>query len=113
MEDRTLRILSLIMAAIGAVGLSVVSLQNTYTEVAIYEISERMIGKNIVINGTVVSASTSDGNTFITAEDAGRIKVVLFNTELPVKRGDRISAYGKVNVYKNELEIVAEKIVVR
>jgi len=30
-----------------------------------------------------------------------------------MKKGDKISAYGKVNVYKNELEIVTEKIVVR
>lgn len=113
MNDKKLRMISLIMAVVGAIGLAVASYQNTFAETRIYEISEKMIGKNVAVNGTITSISTRDGNTFITAEDFGSIEIILFDAGLSYKKGNNITAYGKVNVYKNKLEIIAEKIVVR
>ncbi|MBI2172748.1 MAG: hypothetical protein HYT73_00870 [Candidatus Aenigmarchaeota archaeon] len=112
MEDRMIKIISLSLAVIGIAGLAIISVQNDYSPTKIYEISDEMIGKNIIVNGTVLSSRISDGNSFMYIEDLGTIKIVMFNAKIRADIGDKATVYGRVNVYKNELEIVAEKIVV-
>ena len=112
MEDRTIKIVSLSLAIIGITGLGAVSLQSGYTPVNIYEISENMAGKKVVVNGTVHSSYVRENNLFMSLEDSGIIKIVMFNSGISASKGERAVVYGRVNVYKNELEIVAEKIIV-
>ncbi len=112
MEDKTIKIISLTMALVGIIGLAVISLQSGYTPTNIYEISESMIGKKVVVNGTIRSLSIKENNLFMSLEDSGIIKIVMFNSDIRANAGNRAVVYGRVNVYKNELEIVAEKIIV-
>ncbi|MDI6721467.1 MAG: hypothetical protein QMD85_03690 [Candidatus Aenigmarchaeota archaeon] len=114
MEDRELKILSLLLTAAGIAGLAAISIQNEYTPVRVYEINENMIGKRVVVNGTIYDISLKDKNVFMTIEDIGFIKAVAFHpVNISLKKGMNITVYGKVNVYKNELEIIEEKLDIR
>lgn len=110
MEDKHLKMISLAIAVAGALGLAVISLQNEYTPANIYEINEKMLGKKIYVNGTVISFSETENAVFMTLENGGRIKAVFFD-RVYAKKGSNAVVYGKVNIYKNELEIVGEKII--
>lgn len=86
--------------------------------IEIREISKSDAGKQVTLNGVINSYSVVNGNIFIRLGDGtGNITVVMFERAArnqkdayELKEGDIIAADGQVNVYKNELEIIANKI---
>jgi DNA/RNA endonuclease YhcR with UshA esterase domain len=69
----------------------------------------------VLINGTALSVSESNGNIFIKLSDGtGNLTVVMFERtargiEIP-NEGDNITVTGQVNTYKGEVEIIANSI---
>ena len=84
--------------------------------VRIGDINEAMSGQIIITEGMVTSLSTKDGNVFLTLSGNGTIDVVIFskdagkNNAYKLKINDKIRIGGRVSIYENELEIIAEKI---
>lgn len=73
-------------------------------------------GDKVTVKGSVGSVFRSNGNTFFRLYDfSGEIQVVAFQkSSIPeaeqIKKGDQVAVMGKVSKYKNELEIIAQKI---
>lgn len=117
-SDKSLFRVSLAVAAAGLLALVAITLVIEPKEMKIRDITGSAAGQSVSVKGVVDSYLTKDGNVFITLNDSAAIKIVVFSREAAkqpwvydLKKGDIISAAGKVQVYRNELEIVAEKIV--
>ncbi|MBS3051003.1 MAG: exodeoxyribonuclease VII large subunit [Candidatus Aenigmarchaeota archaeon] len=86
--------------------------------IVIGDISKNDTGKQVTLSGTVNSYSIVNGNIFITLGDVtGNITVVMFERTArgqkevyELKENELITVDGQINVYKNELEIIANKI---
>ncbi len=115
-SDSQLMKLSFAIAVIGVLSLFVIVQLIEPLSVRIGEINEGMSGQLIMTEGTVSSLSTVNGNVFLTLSDNGEIKVVIFskdagkNNAYELKNNDKIRIEGRVSIYENELEIIAEKI---
>jgi exonuclease VII large subunit len=115
-SDSQLIRLSFAIAVAGVVVLFFVVQLTEPLAVRIVEINEAMSGQSVITNGTVSSLSIKDGNIFFTLSDEEAIKVVIFkkdaekNEAYQLENGDKIRVEGKVSIYRDELEIVVEKI---
>lgn len=77
----------------------------------IMEIRDDMIGKAVTLSGTVYSISEKNGNIFLNLYDGtGNIDVVAFRTSVSVTKGQNVTVSGKVAVYNNKLEVIANEI---
>ena len=87
-----------------------------YQEQNTVKISELKQGQIERITGMINSLYTSkDGHTFLKVTDSsGEISVVAFKSSnidvYNLDVGDQISVLGRVEEYKNELEIIAKEI---
>ena len=87
-----------------------------YQEQNTVKISELKQGQIERITGLINSLYTSkDGHTFLKVTDSsGEISVVAFKSSnidvYNLDVGDQISVLGRVEEYKNELEIIAKEI---
>lgn len=115
-SDEKLAKLSLVLAAAGIVSIYLSIALIGPQETAIGEIDTTDIGKQVSVAGTVNSFNTKDGNIFITLGDGtGNITIVMFERtargqRIELNEHDYIEVEGQVNVYKNELEIIANSI---
>lgn len=113
-SDQKLGKMSLLIAVVGIIMIYASTILIGSAEMKIGNITGQDVGKNILVNGTVVSYNVNNGNIFIKLSDnTGNITVVMFertarNQEL--NNGDIILVEGQVNVYKSELEIIANSI---
>ena len=117
MNDKKLTVYSLVVALVGLTMLAFLVLTLQPKELKISEIDDRLSGTEVVVKGTITSFSSKDGNVFLTLDDGEKISVVMFSREAgkqsfvyDLQEGDFISVEGEVQLYKNELEIVAAKI---
>lgn len=113
MNDKDLMKLSFAIAVLGIIALFLVTEQLEPIAVPVELIDSSYVGKNVVVNSTIKSLTIKDDNIFITLNEGMRV-VVFKNKALDdnynLKAGNKISVVGKVQLYKNELEIIAEKI---
>lgn len=78
-------------------------------------LSSELIGKKVVLSGTVTSKWVYEGHVFLTVNNE---KVVVFKDKARetslnpyyLLKGDPVRAIGKVKRYKGELEVVAEEL---
>ena len=116
MDDKTLLRLSVVIAVAGLVSLIAAAQLAEPMKIPISKIDENLIGRGIEVNGTVESISVKDGNIFIRITDGSNgIDVVMFKQDAnddayAIKEGDSIVVMGKVNFYRNSLEIVANSL---
>ncbi|HLC67632.1 MAG TPA: OB-fold nucleic acid binding domain-containing protein [archaeon] len=111
MKDEKLVKLSLAVALAGIVALFMIILFIGPDMTTIGSLSEKDAGKHVVLNATVLTKSTSGNNVFMTIYDGtGNITAVVFNARVTVKSGDNVTVTGQVNVYKGELEIIADLV---
>ena len=107
--------ISITIAIIGIIGMYIFT-SATENLVEVAQIGEFM-GERVSIEGTVDKYYTSkDGHVFFDVYDfSGYVDVVAFRNSnieeaYKIKDGDRVKVTGKVQEYKNELEIIASKI---
>jgi len=116
-SDSQLMKLSLAIAVIGIIILFFIVQLTELLVVRITEINEAMSGQNIITEGKVSSFSTKEGHIFLTLSDEREIKIVMFKDRAEeneiayeLKNDDKIRVEGKVSIYRDELEVIAEKI---
>ena len=115
MDNKLILKISLAIAMIGIIGLYVfTSTSQNFMEIS--QIPDYM-GQRVSVEGTVDKYYTSkDGHVFFDLHDmSGIVKVVAFrnsNIEAAynLQEGEKIILTGKVQEYKNDLEIIASKI---
>lgn len=116
-SDKRLIYLSLAVSVAGLISLAALTITIEPKRVKISEITSETIGQETVAEGLIGSYFAKDGHVFITLEDKASIKVVMFLREAEkqpwvydLRKGDAIEVTGRVQLYKNELEIVASSI---
>ena len=115
-NDRRLQKISLVISIIGIAAIFITSALSGPQEFEIKDITEDMAGRNVVVNGTIISYNINNGNIFIELSDkTGNITAIMFERtarghSYNLKRGDNVTIGGQVNIYKNELEIIANSI---
>lgn len=109
MKDKLLIRISLIWSVLGILFLLLVAEYSEPSRINIIE-AEGNIGKIVVIVGEINSFSSKPTVTFIDVKDkTGEISVVSFD-KLQRPSCSSIEVTGKIDVYKGDLEIVADKI---
>jgi len=107
-EKHMLKI-SLIFSILGIIVLTV--MPKTPGEITqIEDLTKKDLGRTITTQGIIENIKTLPTITIITLKNKESIKVVLFDPNNKIKKGDKVKITGKVKLYKNELEIIADKI---
>ncbi len=116
-SDKKLTYFSLAISIIGFLAMVSITLGIEPRQVAVSEITSETIGQEIITQGMIGSYFTNEGNVFIELKNRTSMKIVMFSREAgkqpwvyDLRKGDLIAVQGKVQVYKNELEIIANKI---
>lgn len=122
-SDRSLYRISFVLAIIGIVAVFIVSSGIEPQETRISKITGDFLGKTVSVSGSVKGKPYwhEDGHLFFTLKDGfWEMKVVFFESiakKLPemknLSSGMNITITGKVNEYRNELEIVGSGIEIR
>ena len=111
--DEQIRRIALAMAIIGVAGIAVIS-QYTGPE----KLKANAVTNNKIGRLAIASYFSKDGNVFIDLQDeTGTLQVVMFERTARnqkevygLKKGDNITATGKILLYKSEIEMQADKI---
>jgi DNA/RNA endonuclease YhcR with UshA esterase domain len=111
MQERTFLVIAVIWAL---VGLFILLLLANFAQPPQLKISdlENNVGKIVVLNANVSSASYKSDAVFLTLEDStGDISAVYFgNPKYEILEGDIVSVEGKVQLYKGDLEIIIQEL---
>ena len=115
--DDRLRKLCALLAIVGVAGIVIIS--SLPGEIlAVREITRSRIGQIVTVSGAASAASLRNGTLFITlADDTGSIAVVMFERTSrgqalsTIGIGSNLTVTGKITLYRGELEVVADRIV--
>lgn len=76
------------------------SLKDPYTD----------LGKYVKISGIVTKVSQTEKTTFIEITEPRKMKVIFFKN-ISLEKGDLIEAQGNIEMYNDEFELVADRVV--
>lgn len=111
MDETKLQIIALAWSLIGITILLGLSTFILAEKINIIDANTK-IGETVTITGYVIKASYRENVNFISVEDdTDNITIVFFEKpDFEVGKGDTIYAKGKIQTYKNELELIAQQI---
>lgn len=111
MDETKLQIIALAWSLIGITILLGLSIFVPPEKINIIDANNN-VGETVVITGDVIAASYRENVNFISIEDSSsNITIVFFEKpNFEVGKGDKIYAKGKIQIYKNELELIAQEI---
>ena len=111
MDETKIQIIALAWSLIGISILLGISIFVQPEEINIIDANTE-IGETVIITGDVISATYRDNVNFIDIkDDSSNITIVFFEEPTSkVSKGNTISAKGKIQVYKNGLELIAQEI---
>ncbi len=115
LQQETISAIALCVSLTGIVMLFAFAESLEARQVQIGEIDEALLGWHVKINAKILSSYQLDSTVFLQLYDGtGKIKAVLFK---PSKQQQELigkntfaSFEGKVQLYKNELEIIVEQV---
>lgn len=114
-SDKKLTYISLLVSVAGLIMLVLITTSIEPKEIAISQISGELSGQDVDVRGIVISVFSENGNIHLMLGDSAKIRVVMFSSDAEkqpwvydIQKGDRISVIGKVQIYRNELEILAK-----
>ena len=108
MNDSLIMKISLLMAVLGTVALFFIVQVVEPCKISPDEITEALDGQYVKTSGVVSSFYENQGNLFFYLDG---IKVVFFQVgNYSIKDGDHVSVTGKVSIYRDKLEIIADEM---
>ncbi len=114
LTEKHIAVASLLLAIVGTGLLFLFNQAIEPREVRIEEIGRGLVGERVSVVGKVNWAMERENFVLFTLDDGAKIKAIKFNPskeEKVIARKDSfVLVTGKVQLYKNELEIVAEEI---
>lgn len=112
MQTTNLFKISLIISCIGTFLILLLSEYQEIELTKIRDISREQLETRVKVEGVLLSIKETPGLYIMKIRDSSAsIPVIIFKEEpLKLKTGDNIELIGKLTEYKNELEIIAEKI---
>ena len=113
-SDKKISLISLIITLIGIFFLFIFSYFVEYKELEISSIDYSSIGMNVKVVGYVKNEPILKNNVLlfsISDKSNKSINVVMFDVkQFNISKDDLVLVIGKIEEYKNELEIVAKSI---
>ncbi|MBS3055837.1 MAG: exodeoxyribonuclease VII large subunit [Candidatus Aenigmarchaeota archaeon] len=114
MEKRIVTSLCIITIVVGLLSLFLVSEFYGPAKLEISSITKSMNNRLVLVQGIVTNLRISGENTFFVLERNNTgIKVVIFNKNYNIENNQNIIVKGRVSIYKNQLEIIANDIIVK
>lgn len=113
MKEKTLLKIALIASLIGILILLFISSKLEVNEKTISNIDETDIGSSLKIDGVITNIRKTNTVTFIDIAQLEEMKVVVFNEEIDLNRGDYVEITGKIEEYKGSTELIADKIILK
>ena len=113
MDDKKLTKLSLILSLVGLILIYYITTVIEVKAFAISDIDKSMIDRDVKVSGEIANVIKTDKVLILLVKDeSSSISVVSFDPEeIPkIKEGQFIEVTGKVALYKNKLEIIADSI---
>ena len=111
------RMLAAVCMLCAVCGIAVLLYANTALappKTGIAEIGRSRVGDRVSVSGRIDWVLKQEGFSLFTLDDGKKIKVVRFSPSPEenglLEKGAMTTVFGKVQLYKNELEIVAEEI---
>ncbi len=104
--------LAIISLTLGVILLVVIADKVSLPSSTISSISKEDLNKEVKISGTVKKSINKDALTLLELSDkTGTIDVVAFKSkEMYIKKGSFIELEGKVSLYEDNLQVIAENI---
>ncbi|MFH1752124.1 MAG: hypothetical protein ABH821_04275 [archaeon] len=115
-SDRHLTLIAIVVAVIGLTGLSYLSFTTTAIETSISSVLEddSLEGRNVELKGYVNNLFLKENNLFFYLSLEGEVKSVYFNVPKSVRENIKENSFviiqGKIQTYKNEKEIIVERM---
>jgi len=112
-SDKQLMKFCIVVSVIGIAALFFIVESIEPKTVEISGLNKQMIGQFVKINGKASNVYNNEGTLFLTLnnpDDGSIIKIVMFKNNLEIKEGNFIEVTGKLELYKNELEVIASSI---
>ncbi len=113
MKEKTLLKTALIASLIGILILLFISSRLEVNEKTISNIDETDIGSSLKIDGVITNIRKTNTITLIDIAQLEEMKVVVFNNEIELNRGDYVEITGKIEEYKGLTELIADKIILK
>ncbi len=111
MEDRYIKLICLSLFLLGLLSLHLLKFIYTPHYVPLPAIDESLIGDVIRTKGAVDNYVVKNGITFFILKDRyTKIRCVAFEP-LHLKKNETITVEGRVEIYKNKLEIIVERLI--
>ena len=106
-------IITLIISAIGILFLFVVSQNLEAKEISIDNISNQNLGEKVMIKGKIQEINYQKNSIELVLENQNKSKleIIMFTDKiLNLKQNQTVQIYGKVDSYKNKLQIIIDRI---
>ncbi len=115
MKDSTLLKISLIISITGIFLLLFILEFSEVKPFQIKDISKEQLELQVKIQGEIVSIKETPGLYILKVDDLTEtLTIIVFKEEpLNIKKGMYVEITGKVQEYKDELEIIADKIILK
>ncbi len=110
MNEKSLLKLALLISILGLILLYIVSKNIVIDDTTIEKITNEEIEGDVVIKGIVKEITERSGTTFIIINQESEIEVIVFSSNVNLSKGDNVKITGQVSEYKNQKEIIADKI---
>ena len=113
MEEENLLKVSLICSLTGILVLLLISESIEIKEYKIKDINRKLLNKDIKIKGTITRITETPGLLIFEVNDqTGTLTVIAFKEEpINITKDQKVEIEGKVQEYKNKLEIVTNQII--
>jgi len=112
MKEKTLLKIALIGSLLGILILFIISNKLEVNERIISEIDESYIGSNVRINGVVLDVQNKGSIVLIDIAQLEEMHVVVFDN-VSLAKGDYVEITGKIEEYEGEMELIADKIILK
>lgn len=115
----SLKEISFIAAVVGIVMLFAIVHFSKPLYLEAHELNDKLIGAVVSVNSTITGISTNNGHVFLKLRNSSASAVIFQNRakQYPfvynLRHGDNVILEGKLELYREELEIVVNRIILR
>ena len=107
MDEKLMLRIAILISIIGIVLLFVLSKFIKIDPISITDIDDTLVGKTVLINGTLTKISASDRTLLYV--DNNTIPLIIFS-KVEIEKNHRVLITGRVDEYKEGLQIIVDRI---